>query len=512
MKQIREVIRLHLEHQASVREIAAACGIGRSTANDYVARIRSAGLSWPSAAELSEDDLRAALFRPDSPRVPLSRALPDFRQTRRELARKGVTLKLVWWQEYRATTLNPYSYSRFARHYAKWLKESDLRMLQHHKAGQKLFVDWAGQPVRIVDGLTGEVKEAPVFVASMGSSQFIFARVFAGQEQRSWLEAHAHCFEALGGLPEIVVPDNLKTGVVKACRYEPTVNPAYAELARFYGIAVLPARVRKPRDKAKVENAVQQVERWVLAPLRERTFFSIDEANEAIEAKLRELNDRVMKAAGCSRRELFEQEDLPAMRNLPEARYVYAEWKRAKVAPDYHVEVEGHFYSVPFTLVGKHVDVRIASGVIEVFDGHKRVASHLRAFSRRSHTTLESHMPERHQRHAKWTPERMVRWAATIGPNTAEFVEAILASKEHPELSFRTCMGVMSLGRRFEQSRVEAACAKALSLGALRYQSLRSILEKGLEAVPQTSELPSLPTHGNVRGASYYAGGTPCAN
>lgn len=508
MKKIREVLRLHLEHGASVRQIAAACDIGRTTVGDYIARIASAELSWPSAGELSEGELQSLLFPVDD--KALKRPMPDFAQIHRELSRKGVTLKLLH-EEYEAREPNAYSYSRFARYYGNWLKASDLRMVQHHKAGQKMFIDWAGLQVQIADPETGEIRQAPVFVACMGCSQYIFAKVYESMELRWWLTGHVDAFEGCGALPEIVVPDNPKTGVHKPCRFEPALNLSYGELARFYGIAVLPARVRKPRDKAKVENAVQQVERWALAPLRDRVFFSVSEANEALAAKVGEINGRVMKGPGCSRRDLFEQEDKPAMRALPEGQYVFAEWKRVKVAPDYHVEVDRHFYSVPFGLVGKHVDIRIAGSVVEVFDGQARVASHLRAFGRRSYSTLDTHMPEKHRAHAAWTPARIVRWAATVGPNTAAFTQSLLEGKMHPEHGFRMCMGVLSLSKRFEPERVEAACAKALTLGALSYQSVKSILQRGLEGTGRQPDLPALPAHANVRGGEYYAKEAVCA-
>jgi transposase len=511
MKKIREVIRLRLSRNASVRQIAAACNIGRTTVSEYLARIETAGLVWPAAGELAQDELQALLFPPE-PKVPeTERPLPDWSEVRRELSRKGVTLMLLW-QEYQRKFPQGYSYSRYALLYQRWLGTTDLRMLQAHKAGEKLFVDWAGQTLGIADPGTGEVRQAHVFVAAMGASQFMFARVYESEQLKCWLAGHVEAFEFFGALPEVVVPDNLKTGVEKACRYEPALNPSYADLAQFYGITVLPARVRKPRDKAKVENAVQQVERWVLAPLRDRRFLSLAEANEAVSGQLAELNDKLMKGPNLSRRQLFEGEDLPAMRPLPASRYSYAEWKRAKVAPDYHVEVDGRLYSVPFALVGSHVEVRVSAGTVEVFAKGKRVASHLRSISRRGFTTDDAHMPEHHKRQGQWTTERIVRWAGTVGPQTAEFARALLAGKLHPEHGYRMCMGVMSLEKRFGSARLEAACAKALGLGALSYQSVKSILQKNLEGIPGQEALPGLPSHDNVRGGAYYAQETTCAN
>jgi transposase len=510
MKKIREVMRLLLDRGASVRQIAAACNIGRSTAGEYAERARAAGLTWEGVSRLSEEELTAMLFPEKSVANTLSRPLPDWNEVRAQLAHKGMTLMLVW-ENYKKAHPGGYSYSRFTRFYSNWLKSTDLRMLQFHKAGEKMFVDWSGLKVKLTDPETGEIWQAPVFVSALGASQYTFAKAYKSEELKWWLAAHVEAFEFYGALPEIVVPDNLKTGVTKPCRYEPAINQAYAELAEFYEVAVLPARVRKPRDKAKVENAVQQVERRVLAHLIQRTFFTLEEVNEAINEKLRELNERVMKGPQSCRKDLFQAEELPAMRPLPDARYCYAEWKRVKVAPDYHVEVEGRLYSVPFSLSGKHVEVRVSSGTVEVFHAGKRMASHLRSISRRGFTTDPSHMPERHKKHAGWTSERMIRWAGTVGPNTSAFAEALLKGKLHPEHGFRMCMGVISLEKRFDKNRLEAACAKALSLGALSYQSVKSILEKNLDAAPSVQELPPLPSHDNVRGGSYYAQEALCA-
>jgi transposase len=511
MRKIREVLRLRLDRRASVREIASACNIGRTTVDEYLHRASAAGLSWPLGEDLTDAELTRLLFPPRPAKDEPARPMPDWVTVQSRLMRKGMTLLLLW-QRYREDHPNGYGYSRYAGLYRQWLGQTDVRMLQRHKAGQKLFVDWSGQKIGITDPKTGALTQASVFVAAMGASHYIFARAYESEQLANWLQGHVEAFEFYGAAPEVVVPDNPKTGIEKACRYEPTLNPSYADLAQHYGIAVVPARVRKPRDKAKVENAVLQVERWVLAPLGERTFFSLDEANEAIAGQLARLNDKVMKGPGLSRKQLFELEDLPAMRPLPPSGYSFTQWKRAKVAPDYHVEVEGHLYSVPFTLVGKHVDVRLASTTVEVFLGGKRVAAHLRAYGRRPNTTDPGHMPERHRRQAEWTPERFLDWAARTGPQTAAFVGALLAGKVHPENAFRMCFGVLGFEKSVGKERLEAACARALATGALSYQSIKSILDKGLESAQTQAELPNLPEHLNVRGGDYYAREASCAN
>jgi transposase len=416
---------------------------------------------------------------------------------------------LLLWQEYKQAFPDGYGYSRYASLYRAWLGASDVRMLQHHKAGEKAFVDWAGEMLKVADPTSGKTLEYPVFVSAVGMSQRIFAKGYESQELKWWLAGHCDAFEFYGAVPAVVVPDNPKTGTEKACRYEPVLNPAYAEWAEFYGVAVVPARVRKPRDKAKVENAVQQVERWVLAPLRDRTFFSLEEANDALAERMVWLDDRRMKGPEASRRELFEDEDRPAMRPLPQERYTFAQYKSAKVAPDYHVEFDRRLYSVPFGLVGKRVDIRATVGTVEVFLGGKRVASHLRSLGRRPSTNPD-HMPEGHRRHAEWTPERIVRWASESGPMTGRFIQELLARKVHPEQGFRACLGIIRLGESHGQARLERACAKALGLGAFSYQSVKSILEKNLDKL-QTPCLPSLGEHGNIRGGAYYAE-VPCGN
>jgi transposase len=505
MRKIREVIRLKQDRLASEREIALACAIGRTTVQEYLNRAKAAGLSWPLPTAMSDSELERLLFPPKPARGEPPRPLPDWSHVQRELARsKGMTLLLLW-QEYKRSFPDGYGYSRYASLYRAWLGASDVRMLQFHKAGEKLFVDWAGQMLKLTDPATGQILERPVFVSAMGMSQRIFARTYESQDLRSWLCAHSDALEFYGALPEAIVPDNPKTAALKACRYEPVLNPAYAEWAQFYSVAVVPARVRKPRDKAKVENAVQQVERWVLAPLRDRTFFGLEEANAAIAEGIHWLNARTMKAAGASREQLFEEEDRPAMRKLPSGRYSFADWKRAKVGPDYHVEFERRLYSVPFGLVGKHVDIRAGAGTLEVFLGGKRVASHLRCIGRRP-STDPSHMPEGHRRHAEWTPERIVRWAAESGPLAGRFIEAMLAARVHPEQAFRSCLGVIRLGESHGRDRLERACAKALELGAFSYRSLKSILDKNLEEAPPQEPLPSMGEHGNIRGGDYYDG------
>ena len=512
MRKIREVLRLSHELQASRREIALSVGIARSTVSEYLYRAEGAKLVWPLPEGLSDEDLERRLFPPaPGPEQP-PRPLPDWPEIDRELMKKGVTLLLVWLEYKERHGESAYGYSRFADLYHQWKEKTDLRMLQHHKAGEKLFADFAGLTMPVTDPESGQVQQVPIFTSAMGASQRIFAKAQGAQTTECWLGGLDEAFDFYGALPQIVVPDNPKACVSSPDRYEPAINPSFAEFAQFYGLAVIPARVRKPRDKAKVENAVLQVEHWVLAPLRNQTFFSIQELNGAIHAKILELDARVMKGYGMSRRELFEQVDRPAMRELPGSRYRYASWKTAKVAPDYHVEFEGHRYSVPHQMVGKRVDLRITQDTVEVFAAGNRVFTHARSLLRRGFTTEPSHRPRRHGEYAEWTPERIVKWALAIGPSASELVHRIMEGKVHPEQAFRSCLGIISLEKTYGKERVEAGSARALRFGAHSRRSLLTILQKGLDQEPAPAQESRSVLHANVRGSRYYGEADTCAN
>lgn len=512
MRKIREVLRLSHEVGASRRDIALSVGIARSTVSEYLYRADGAKLSWPLPEGLSDEGLERLLFAPAAGPAQQPRPLPDWSQIDRELTKKGVTLLLLWLEYKERHGENAYGYSRFADLYNKWKGKTDLRMLQRHKAGEKLFVDFAGLTMPVTDPGTAEIRQVPIFGGAMGASNRIFATARAAQTTECWLSGLDESFDFYGALPEILVPDNPKACVTSPDTYEPVINPSFAEFARFYGLAVIPARKKKPRDKAKVENAVLQIERWILAPLRHQAFFSIDELNEAIQSKVLELDARVMRGYGLSRRELFEQIDRPAMRELPKERYRFATWKRAKVAPDYHVEFEGHRYSVPFSMVGKHVDLRVTQAVVEIFFGGKRVFAHSRSLSRRGFTTEPSHRPKGHAEYAEWTPERIERWAGSVGPSVGELVRRIMEGKVHPEQAFRSCLGIISLERTYGKERVEAGSARALRYGAYSRRSLLTILQKGLDREPAGEPRPSGLLHPNLRGGEYYKESEPCAN
>jgi len=475
----------------------------------YLERAREAGLGWPLPEGMDEEALEERLF-PGSPRQAGEVDLPDMAWVHRELKRKGVTRYLLW-QEFCETAAHPCSYSRFCEAYRKWRKTADPVMRQSHKAGEKMFVDFAGVKVPVVDPETGEIRKVPVFVAVLGASSYTYAEATEREDQESFINAHVRAFEFFGGVPEVVVPDNLKAGVKNPLYYEPDINPTYQEMAAHYRVTVIPARVRRPRDKAKVEVGVQVVERWILAALRDRTFFSVGEVNAAIRELLEKLNQRRFQKLDTSRKELFENLERPALRPLPERPYQFALWKRAKVNLDYHIEVEGHYYSVPYQLIGKTVEVRISQGQVEIFYRGRRVAAHLRSRKKGSHSTCEAHMPEKHKFYRK-SPRDLEKEAELIGAQVARLARAIMESKRHPVQGYRAIMGIIRLARVWSKERVDAACARALAIGAYNYRSVRSILEKGLDQVPLKTEGPSLSLeHENIRGGNYYReGGQRC--
>jgi transposase len=487
------------------RRIARSCHISRPAVADYLLGFDKAGLVWPAAAALDDATLEHTLFPPaPAPSTP-QRPVPDWGEVHRELRRKGVTLTLLW-HEYKEIHPEGFQYSWFCDQYRAWAGKLDVVMRQEHRAGEKLFVDYAGQSVEVVDRRTGEIGQAQIFVAVLGASNYTYAEATWSQQLSDWIGSHVRAFEFIGGTSEIVVPDNLRSAVSKAHRYEPDLNPTYADLANHYAVAVLPARARKPRDKAKAEAGVLLVERWILAVLRHRTFFSLHELNREITRLLERLNTRPFKKLPGTRRELFEQLDRPALRPLPAQPYAFAEWKKVLVNIDYHVDIEGHYYSVPYQLVRKSLEARYSERTVECFYKGQRVASHCRSHIKGHHSTVAEHMPSSHRHYAEWTPQRLIGWAEKTGPATAGVVQTILERRTHPQQGFRSCLGIMRLGKHFGEQRLEAACRRALELGACSYKSIESMLRRGLErrALPQQLELELTLEHDNIRGSDYY--------
>jgi transposase len=504
MRQLRQMLRLHHDG-VSAREIGRRLGLARSTIQDNLKRAAAVGLDWPLPAELTDDELERRLFlRPGIEPGQRRRTEPDWAALARELKRPGVNL-MVLWEEYRDAHPAGYGYSRFCDLFREFERRLSPVMRQHHVAGDKVFVDYSGKKVTIVDPATGEIREAEIFVAVLGASNFTYAEATWTQSLPDWTGAHVRMFRFFGRVPRLLVPDNLKSGVHKASFYDPEINRSYGAMAAHYGVGVLPARPRKPRDKAKVEAGVRFVQTYILGRLRNQTFFSLAECNAAIKGVLDRMNDRPMRRLGVSRRELFESIERPALKPLPDADWEYAEWRLARVSLDYHVEVDGFYYSVPHALIRAEVDVRITARTIELFHRGQRVAAHQRRWGGPRHGTDPDHMPSAHRRYAEWTPERFRRWAAKIGPNTEGLIVAVLAHRPHPEQGFRTCLGILRLYRGIDPARAEAVSARAVGIGALTYKSVASIITHKLDKKnPQGAGQSTLFDHQNLRGPRYF--------
>jgi len=504
MRNIKEILRMKWEQGLSNRKIAQSCKIAHSTVSDILKRAEKANLSWPLPGELDEERLETLLY-PDTVLSNGHRPEPDFGYIHQELKKKSVTLQLLW-HEYKGQYPKGLQYSQFCYKYQQYRKKIDVSLRQNHKAGEKVFVDWAGQTFPVINSKTGEIDDAYLFVAVLGASNYTYAEAFLSQGLHQWIAAHSRAFEYFKGVPEIIVPDNLKTGVNRACYYEPEVNPTYQEMASHYGTVVIPTRTRKPKDKSKVEGGVLIVERWILAALRNHTFFSLWELNQAVFEKLKELNSKPFQKLEGTRKSLFENLDRPALKPLPSRPYEFAEWKKARVNIDTHVEFEKNYYSVPHQLVREEVDIRATTGTVEIIFKGNRVASHKRVYGKGKYQTENTHLPRSHQKYLEWTPSRLIQWAEGIGDETAKLVKEILKSRPHPEQGYRSCLGIMRLGKAYPEERMEAAAKRALSIGATSYRSVKSILEKGLDKLEITPPVENTPIdHDNVRGASYYS-------
>ena len=507
MGKIREIFRLALQCGISSREIGKVCGVSHSTVQDYLKRSKQTGLNHEKIKAMDDQALREALKRPGTseksskPVYPM----PDWTYIHQELKKKGVTLQLLW-EEYKEQHVDGYQSSQFTEHYRRWKSKLKISMRQTHKAGEKMFVDYAGQTIPIRNRSTGKIHEVQIFVAVLGSSNYTFSEATVDQGLENWINSHIHAYEYFDGVARVTVPDNLKSGINKPCWYEPEINRTYQDMAAHYGTVIIPARVRKPKDKAKVEVGVQVVERWILARLRNRTFFSLYELNAAIKEFLEALNNKpFQKLEGC-RRSAHENLDRPALMSLPQEVYELACWKKAAVNIDYHIDVNGHYYSVPYEFRnGPKLDVRCTQKIIEVFHNNRRIASHLRDDSKGRHSTIKEHMPKSHQKYLEWSPSRIIKWAGTIGQHVAQMVEMVMANRRYPEQGYRACMGIIRLAKRYNEQRLEAACRRALIIGGYSYGSVCSILEKGLDQQP----LPDQPkskdiAHDNIRGEHYF--------
>lgn len=507
MRQVIEILRLKYEHDLSIREIGRSCGLASSTVGDYLLRAEAAGLKWPLPEDVGETELEARLCAVAPPRIAETPPppIPDWAHLHAELRRSNVTLRLLW-QEYIRTDPSGLKYSRFCERYQEWRKTLEPTLRQVHVPGEKLFVDWAGQTVPIRNGADGTTQPASLFVAALGVSGKIFAEAFSDQKLPSWISAHVHAYQFYGGVTALTVPDNTRTAVVEPCRYEPLLHRTYQEMAEHYGTVILPTRIKKPRDKAKAESAVQVAQRQILAALRDLVFFSVGELNRAIAPRLQELNTQPFQKLEGSRHQWFETLDRPKLRPLPSSPFVVATWLEATVNIDYHVVVDHHYYSVPYGLIHQRLQVRLTESTVELFHKTKRVAAHRRGFQRGQFTTLDEHRPKSHQRYLEWTPSRIIDWAGKIGPQCALVVQNVMAARPHPEQGFRSCLGIIRLAKAHGEARLEAACRRALHFGTLSYRSIESILDKRLEAQPLQGDLTcTSPAHENVRGQEYFA-------
>ncbi|MGV3517687.1 IS21 family transposase [Luteitalea sp.] len=511
MRKIREMLRLKWVAERSHREVARSLGVSPGAVASAVGRARALALTWEAVEALTDDALERQLYGPRAGEVTDPRPEPDLAWIHRELRRPGVTLELLH-VEYLAAHPTGYRYAAFCGRYRAWRARQRLSMRQVHVAGEKAFVDYAGQRPALVDLTTGEVVPVELFVAVLGASNYTFAEATATQQSADWIASHTRAAAYFGGVPAVWIPDQLRTGVTTPCRYEPGVQRTYADWAAHYGTLVIPARPATPRDKAKVEVAVQVAERWILARLRHETFFSLHALNARIQELLTALNARPMKSyGGVSRRDLFERYDRPALQPLPAEPFVYGDWLRARVNIDYHVEVDHHYYSVPHGLIHAVLDVRLTAQAVEIFQGGTRVWLHARSWQRGRHTTVPAHMPHAHRAHLEWTPSRLRRWGGTIGPATEALIQLILESRPHPEQGYRSCLGLLRLTKRYGPARLEAACARARAAGAISYRHVDAILKHGLDRQPQAAPTPArLPLHhDNVRGPAYYQDGDP---
>jgi transposase len=504
MRKTREILRQKLELNRSHREVAASVGLSVGAVSATLVRAAAAGLTWTAVEGLSEEALTDRLYAKP---VGAARPPPNCAYVHAERKKPGVTLELLH-LEYLEKYPDGYRYTQFCERYREWLSRRGFTMRQEHIAGEKLYVDYAGKKPHIVDPKSGELIEVELFVAVLGASNYTYAEATRTQRGPDFIASHLRAFRALGGVPLAVVPDQRKSGVTLACRYEPGIQRTYEDLAQHYGTTVLPARPLRPRDKAKVEVGVQIVERWILARLRNETFFSLEALNERIAELLVELNDRKMRVYGASRRELFERLDKPALKALPAEPFVYSEWKTARLNIDYHAEIDHHYYSAPYPLVHEQVEARMTTTTIELFHKGERVASHVRSYARGRHTTNPEHMPKSHREHRDWSPSRILHWAGTIGPKTRELAEAILAERRHPEQGYRSCLGILRLGNRYGNERLEAACARAVAVRARSYRHVESMLKSGLDRLsapePEAPTTGTSAAHENIRGGGYY--------
>ena len=509
MRQSKEILRLKYQAGLSQRQISKSLSISLGSVSDYLKRAAQAGLTWPLPEGLCDDGLEQLLF-PNQPKKSIQFVQPDYESIHRELKHKGVTLQLLW-QEYKQIHGNEgYQYTQFCHHYKSWRSKLKRSMRQVHRAGEKCFIDYCGPTVPVINARTGEIRQAQIFVAVLGASSYTYAEATWTQKLFDWVTSHVNAFHYFGGVSEILVPDNLKSAVTKPCRYESQINDSYQHMAHHYGTAIIPARPYKPKDKAKAEAGVLLVERWILACLRHETFFSLSELNQRIKLLLERLNDKPFQKMEGSRRSLFEQIDQPALRRLPSEPYHFTQIKKARVNIDYHVQFDKNYYSVPHNYCRLEVQVHATRDSVAIFYKGRQIARHPRYHYKGKYSTHTAHMPKSHKLHQQWTPQRLLDWGQSIGGSVRELIEAMLKSRRHHEQAYRSCLGLLSLSKQYDATRLDNACKRALRINSPNYKSVKSILKNGLDKIPQSQEqidndhLTLLNEHDNIRGPMYY--------
>lgn len=504
MRRIKECLRLHFESGLSQNAISRTLQVSRSTVQDYLRRINCQDKRWPELKDLTDEQLEALLF--SSKPAGTVRPHPDWELVHKELHSKSYVTLQVLWQEYKAVHPDGYSYPRFVVYYREWAQRFNVYLRQRHIGGEKLFVDYSGKKPRVRDMRTGQDREVELLVMAWGASQYIYAEAQESQRLPDWIMGHRRGYEYFGCVPHIEIDDNLKSAVTKACRYDPDVNVTFTEFAAHYGVAIVPTRPGKPKDKPKVENAVLIAQRWILACLRNRVFYSLAELNMAIRELLEKINAKLMQRLPKSRWQLFLELDKPNALPLPAEPFEYREWLSPTLAFDYHVEVDGNYYSAPWTLAGRKLSVRVMENTVEIFDKRDRVAIHERSRGTHQYTTVTEHMPPAHQKYVEWTPARMYRWAQEIGPSTHQLIEKVIKTKFHPQQGFRPAMGILRLSKTYGNDRLEAAARIALDFGFNRVRQISDLLKNGRDRQGQQTPVVTIANTDNVRGRDYYAG------
>ena len=517
MTKYREIIRL-AELGLSQTNIALSCNASKTTVNKVLKAAREQNLTWPLDPKLTDPVLCGLLFPNQKAKVTTSKRMPDYAHIRKELLRNGVNKKLLWTEyleECRLAGDEPLMYSQFCYYIQQDEQKRRATMHINRKPGEQVEVDWAGDPAHIIDPDAGEILDAHIFVGVMTYSQYPYVEAFMDEKQHSWIAAHVHMYEYFGGVAKILVPDNCRTAVDHNKSWkDQRINAVYQEMAEHYGTAVIPARVRAPRDKANAEGSVGNISTWITAALRNEQFFSLSELNRAIRQKLEVFSRRPFQKKEGSRYEIFRDEELPLLAPLPATPYELAEWKQATVQFNYHISFAGMLYSVPHEYIKRKVDVRVTDKTIEIFYNHNRIASHRRLYGRKGqYSTVTEHMPTSHQQYLEWNGDRFRKWAERIGSSTHQVVDAILTSKRVEQQSYRSCMGLLKLADKYSADRLEAACRKALSFTATpSYKSIKNILDTGNDQAEVSDKGQTTGSHTEsgksshalTRGADYY--------